>query len=117
MKLLDATGFAVCGKDILFPFDAASPGEQDRERGHDILQSSPGDDGKVMAVSAQGTLPCTAAQYKQIVYWDFSTNFPTLAEQDELMKQPAQLKARQEAQKRAALLTAKGAAVGLLHGG
>lgn len=107
VKLLDATGFAVCGKDILFPFDAGSPGEQERERGHDILQSSPGDDGKVMAVSAQGTLPCTAEQYKQIVYWDFSTNFPTLAEQDELMKQPAQLKMRQEAQRRAALLRQK----------
>lgn len=108
IKLLDATGFAVCGKDILFPFDPASPGESDRERGQDIFQSSRDDVGKVVAVSAQGTLPCTAAQYKQIVYWDLSTNFPSLAEQDELMKQPAQLKARQEAQKRAALLRKKG---------
>lgn len=107
VKLLDATGFAVCGKDILFPLDPASPGEHDRERGQDLFQSSRGDDGRVVAVNAQGTLPCTAEQYKQVVYWDLSTNFPTLSEQDELMKQTAQLKARQAAQKRAALLRQK----------
>ncbi len=104
VKLLDATGFAVCGKDILFPFNG--PGEQDRERGQDLLQGAIGDDGKLLAVTAQGTLPCTAAQYKQIVYWDFSTNFPTLAEQDELMTQTSQLKARPKA--RAALPRRKG---------
>lgn len=104
MKLLDATGFAVCGKDVLFPFDPASPGEKDRERGQDMLQSSVGDDGKVISLSAQGTLPCTPAQYKQVVYWDFSTDFPALAEQDSLMKQTAQLKSRQEMQRHAALI-------------
>ena len=76
VKLLDATGFAVCNKDILFPFDPGSPGEAARERGQDVFQSSMGDDGTVMAVSAQGTLPCTAAQYKQIVYWDLPPIFP-----------------------------------------
>lgn len=103
MKLLDASGFAVCGKDVLFPFDPASPGEKDRERGQDMLQSAVGDDGKVMAMSAQGTLPCTAAQYKQIVYWDFTTNFPTLEAQEALMKQTGRVKVRQEARKRVAL--------------
>lgn len=102
MKLLDATGFAVCGKDVLFPFDSASPGEAGRERGQDILQSSIGEDGKVVSLSAQGSLPCTPQQYKQVVYWDFSTNFPSLSEQTELMNHSAQLKARREAEKRAA---------------
>lgn len=103
VKLLDATGFAVCGKDILFPFDAGSTDEQSRERGQDVFQSVLGDDGKVAAVTAQGSLPCTPGQYKQIVYWDLTTNFPTLAEQDDLMNHTAELKAKQEAQKRAAL--------------
>lgn len=101
LKLLDGTGFTLCGKDILFSFDG--PGEKERERGQDIFQASPGDDGTVIKVTAQGTLPCTAEQYKQIVYWDFSTNFPTLAEQDELMTHVGRLNARQEAQRRAAL--------------
>lgn len=107
VKLLDATGFAVCGKDILFPFDAGSADEQSRERGQDVFQSSLGDDGKVAAVTAQGSLPCTPEQYKQIVYWDLSTNFPTLAEQDDLMNHTSELKAKQEARKRAALLRQK----------
>lgn len=94
VKLLDATGFALCGKDILFPF--SGPGEPDRERGQDVFQNSIGDDGKVTAVTAQGTFPCSPQQYKQIVYWDLSTNFPTLAEQDDLMKNPAQTKAQQQ---------------------
>ncbi len=103
VKLLDRTGFAVCGKDILFPFDPANPGEGNRERGQDIFQTSLGDDGKVTAVTAQGTLPCTRAQYGQVDYWDFSTNFPTQTQQDELLQQSEQPKAPQEAQKRAAL--------------
>lgn len=103
LKLLDATGFAVCGKDVLFPYDPSSPGEADRERGQDLLQSSIGPDGKVLSMSAQGILPCTPAQYKQVVYWDFSTNFPALAEQDELMNSAEQHKTRQEADRRAAL--------------
>jgi hypothetical protein len=103
VKLMDATGYAVCGKDVLFPFDKPSPGEADRERGQDLLQTAVGDDGKVVSLSAQGILPCTPEQYKQVDYWDFSTNFPTLAEQDALRKSAAELKARLEAQKRAAL--------------
>lgn len=103
MKLLDATGYAVCGKDVLFPFDPASPGEKNRERGQDMLQSSLDPDGKVVSLSAEGILPCTAGQYKQVVYWDISTNFPALAEQDELMKRTAAVKNQQEAKKQAVL--------------
>jgi hypothetical protein len=101
MKLMDATGYTVCGKDVLFPFNQSSPHEADRERGQDLLQTAVGDDGKVVSLSVQGTLPCTLEQYKQVDYWDFSTNFPTLAEQDELRKRPAELKAKLEAQRRA----------------
>jgi hypothetical protein len=100
MKLLDAAGYAVCGKDVLFPFDPSSPGEADRERGQDLLQTTVDDNGKAISMNAQGALPCTQEQYKQVVYWDFSTNFPALAAQDELIKQGADAKRLQEEQKR-----------------
>lgn len=103
VKLLDRTGFTLCSKDVFFPSDPASPGEQKREHGHDVFQDTTGDDGKIAAVNAQGTLPCTPDQYKQVVYWDFSTNFPTLAGQDELMNRVSLLKARQKAAARAVL--------------
>lgn len=103
IKLLDATGYAVCGKDVFFPFGRSSSGQADRDSGQDTLQTAVGDNGKVISLSTQGTLPCTPAQYKQVDYWDFSTDFPTLAEQDALRKRPAELKAKLEAQKRALL--------------
>jgi hypothetical protein len=86
MRLLDGSGFALCGKDVLFPDDSASPGETDRDPGQDTFQSAAGEDGKINALNAQGIVPCTPDQYKQVVYWDFTTNFPTLAEQDNLAK-------------------------------
>jgi len=58
--------------------------EADRERGKDMFQSLAGSDGMVNAVSAQGDLPCTADAYKRADYWDFTTSFPTIPEQEAL---------------------------------
>lgn len=102
MKLMDATGYVVCGKDVLFSSNRSGPSASPSEANRDVLQAAVGDDGKVVSLSAQGILPCTAEQYKQVNYWDFSTNFPTVAEQDALRKHAAELKAREKAQERAA---------------
>lgn len=98
MKLMDSTGYVVCGKDVLFPNDGQAPGQADGKQGQDVMQTAVGDDGKADSLSAQGTLPCTPQQYKQVDYWDFTTNFPTLSEQDELGMRARQLKARQKAE-------------------
>lgn len=100
MKLLDATGYEVCGKDVLLPFSPSSPAEAARERGQDLLQTTVDDTGKIISMSAQGTLPCTPEQYKQVVYWDFSTNFPALEEQEQLMNHASAARIRQENQER-----------------
>lgn len=120
IRLLDSSGFSVCGKDILLRFDpskAAHPPisgprrpankaeaariaqeqaarhadlqrqqaqEQERERGSDLFQNQLGADGQVEAIDAQGELPCSADQYKRVDYWDFTTNFPVLEEQEAL---------------------------------
>lgn len=108
MKLLDAAGNAVCGKDVLFPFHATSRAEADREVGQDLLQTKV-DNGKVVSMSAMGALPCTDAQYKQVVHWDFSTDFPMLAEQDRMVRQSADSRKKQETQKK--MLLAQGNAL------
>jgi hypothetical protein len=100
MRLLDAAGYSICGKDVLFPFHSSSRAEADRERGQDLLQTKVDDDGKVISLGARGTLPCTQEQYSHVSYWDFSTNFPPLAEQDRLAKLAADAKRKQDAQKR-----------------
>ena len=118
IRLLDASGFALCGKEIEFRFDPLKAGaslplslsdaakkmsradrlaaeqaarqaqiaqmqasEATREQGKDILQNQTNHDGQVIAVNAQGTLPCSPDQYTRANYWDMTTNFPTLEEQ------------------------------------
>jgi hypothetical protein len=117
IRLMDQTGFALCGKEVLFKFDPTKTAqpippptsrnaaaiqaakdqqaaqlatlqaqEQAREHGKDIFQNEPGADGKIVAITAQGDLPCSAKMYRNLDYWDFSTNFPLVAEQEELVK-------------------------------
>ncbi|HET6170750.1 MAG TPA: hypothetical protein VFE01_11245 [Terracidiphilus sp.] len=138
IRILDSSGFALCGKEILLPYypgGAGAPGtaglqpdaaaslssnarkqmedrqanlellqvqEQDRERGKDVFQNKLGSEGEVASMSAQGVLPCSADQYKHFDYWDFSTNFPTMDQQDELLKHPRKTKAQQAAEERRA---------------
>jgi hypothetical protein len=59
--------------------------ESARESGKDIFQNIQGSDGAVEALWAQGDLPCSPDQYQRFDYWDLSTNFPTLAEQDQAL--------------------------------
>jgi hypothetical protein len=121
IRLLDSSGFALCGKEIVLRFDPArirrsnmqlpkkqsdaerllaqqqenlqrvSLQEKERETGKDAFQNIQGSDGAVEALWAQGELPCSPDQYQRFDYWDLSTNFPTLAEQDHLLgRKPAE---------------------------
>ena len=135
VRLLDSTGYALCGKQIEFrlnpartnvdlsllhqpdakmvevsnhPSGGSSAGTQPQQpavRTIDLFQNQMGDNGQVASVFAQGVLPCSEDQYKKFNYWDFSTNFPSLEQQDALMKAPAIAAARaaeaaREAEKR-----------------
>jgi hypothetical protein len=59
-----------------------------------MFQNEIGPDGQVAAMNAQGNLPCPAPLYKRFDHWDFATDFPTLAEQSELLKRKADVAAR-----------------------
>jgi hypothetical protein len=115
IRLLDSSGFALCGKEIVMRYDPTrashagiafprikseaqkaaalhqvdlervSDAEKARENGKDLFQNVLGSDGAVEGLWAQGDLPCSPDQYKRFDYWDLSTNFPTLAEQDQLL--------------------------------
>lgn len=107
VRVLDTTGFDLCGKEILLPFDPAKaaaanakPGsrkpapvggaalagsaaqEQAREKGQDMFRNIYNQDGKVEALWAEGLLPCSPDQYDRSYYWDMTTTMPTIAEQD-----------------------------------
>jgi hypothetical protein len=87
VRLLDASGFALCGADVLIPFEgqrahAEAATAQGSDSGKDVFQTETGADGRIDALNAKGVLPCSQDEYKRFYYWDFSSNFPTLAEQD-----------------------------------
>ncbi len=109
IRLLDSAGFALCGKEIDLRFDpahaprtaapsqkssgaaqqanlqASSQLQKARQSGKDVFENIRGSDGSVEALWAEGELPCSPDQYKKFDYWDLSTNFPTLDEQDALL--------------------------------
>jgi hypothetical protein len=115
VRLLDAAGFALCGKEIVLRYDPSrslhtnaplpkkpadaqnflaqqqanlqrvSQQEKQRESGKDVFQNIQADDGSIEALWAQGNLPCSPDQYRKFDYWDISTNYPTIAEQSILL--------------------------------
>lgn len=119
IRALDSSGFALCGKEILVPFDPAKARQTDvrlpknkaeadkllaareadlqrmraqekaRESGKDVFQDIAGTDGKIEALWSQGTLPCSSDQYRRFDYWDMTTNFPTISEQQAVMDRKA----------------------------
>ena len=69
-------------------FDIAQAEAQElkREYGQDIFQSDIGADGKSSTISSQGNFPCSNQAYEHTASWSFTSNFPTLEEQDALLK-------------------------------
>ncbi|HME58379.1 MAG TPA: hypothetical protein VKF63_08570 [Terracidiphilus sp.] len=105
IHLQDDQGLILCSRGIVLKYDAQSTAttaanhpneppaaidiaqlnaqEQEREQGKDIFQNQIAPGGQVVALNAQGEIPCSAKSYEKTTQWNFSTNFPSLAEQDE----------------------------------
>ena len=60
--------------------------EAERELGKDVFQNEIGPDGTIVAINAQGEIPCSEKAYANTSSWSFTPDFPSLAEQDELRK-------------------------------
>jgi hypothetical protein len=66
--------------------------EPARELGKDIFQNQFGKDGQIAAIYAQGEISCSAKSYEKTFSWSFSPDFPSLAQQDELLKRKEKAK-------------------------
>lgn len=60
--------------------------EAERELGKEVFQNEIGPDGQVASLVAQGEFPCPDKAYASASAWSFTPNFPTLAEQDDMVK-------------------------------
>jgi hypothetical protein len=108
IQLQDAHGSALCYREIVLRNDAWSveAQEQKKEQGKDIFQYQIAPDGQVAAINAQGEIPCSKKAYENTAQWSFSSNFPSLAEQDEWLERQQEMRAnaaqKSAAQKKAA---------------
>lgn len=94
IRLRDAAGLVACQKQILFPAPAPHPrglkpqptaGPQQTSTG-DTVENTTGEDGQISEIDLSGPLPCPAKAYTSFKGWDFSTDFPTIAEQDDWLR-------------------------------
>ncbi len=92
IHLQDSAGFVLCSREIALKYAGNSPAPAssapgspagNTDAGKDIFQTQSDPDGKITAINSQGSLPCSAEAYEKAQNWSFSTNFPSLAEQDE----------------------------------
>lgn len=93
VRILNMVGDAICGKQVVLLPAAGGT----LPAGADAFKRITGKSGMVEGLWAEGALPCSADQYGRFNYWDFTTNFPTVAEQDRLLGIAPRVKAEQAA--------------------
>ncbi len=94
IRLRNAEGLVVCQKEVLFPppapegttLDPAQVLQPQKTPSGDTVQNVAGEDGRIAEIALSGGLPCSQKAYEHFVSWDFVTNFPTLAEQNDWLK-------------------------------
>jgi len=89
IQLLDSTGVVGCQKEIVLPPPAPAGTPIDPTQvlmpkvtaSGDTVQDIAGSDGKVGEITASGPLPCSLEAYQHLAGWQFTSNFPTVADQ------------------------------------
>jgi hypothetical protein len=81
IQLFDSENHSLCGMHILMKFEPETAEELEREHGKDMFQNVFGPSGQIVAISAEGTMPCSQRDWSKAVSWRFISNFPTLDEQ------------------------------------
>jgi hypothetical protein len=102
LRFRDAAGLVACQKQILLPAPVARTpgaefvpprGPQQTQTG-DTVQNMTGENGQIAEIDLTGPLPCPAKAYAAFKSWDFFTDFPTLAEQDDWLRHERGLNAK-----------------------
>ena len=88
LRLRDSSGAVVCQKNILFPvYDSGAQVLAPQKTGSgDTVQNTAGEDGRIAEIDISGGLPCALKAYQRFAAWDFTSNFPSTAEQEDWLK-------------------------------
>jgi hypothetical protein len=92
LRFRDAADMVVCQKQILLPAPgtASQRGPQQTETG-DTMQNMTGENGQIAEIDLTGAIPCPAKVYATFKSWEFFTDFPTPAEQEDWMRHEKEL--------------------------
>lgn len=90
LELKGSSG-VLCSKQILIPFNAQpvadpdNPGDLQPQKTFDgdTVQNVVSAEGRISEIDIDGPMNCPAKAYSHLDSWDFSSNFPLLADQDE----------------------------------
>ncbi|HZP07253.1 MAG TPA: hypothetical protein VFB43_20305 [Terracidiphilus sp.] len=93
-RLKNGFGTVVCQKQVLVPIDPAGQADPQQTQplvptktiGGDVVQNVTGADGQINEIVINGQLPCSVQAYKSLASWEFSSSFPTVAEQEDWMR-------------------------------
>jgi hypothetical protein len=99
VRVLDPVGEPICGKQVVL----APANNNAAPAGTDAVKRIKGEKGTIDGLWAEGTLPCSAEQFARFGYWDLTTNFPTVEDQDRTfgIDHRAQTDGAQQADKKA----------------
>jgi hypothetical protein len=89
LQLKDSSG-VVCRRQILFPYkpqpvpDPDHPDDLQPQKSFngDTIQNVVSADGRISEIVVDGSIECPAKLYKRLESWQFSSNFPAVADQD-----------------------------------
>jgi hypothetical protein len=101
IHLQDDRGFVLCNKEILLRFDAnnaigqavsfSAEQEAAREKNQDLFLNQIGPDGTIAAIYAQGDMQdCSMRDYGKTFTWSITPDFPSIAEQKDLLNRSTQ---------------------------
>jgi hypothetical protein len=104
LKLKDKSDGTVCQKDIVIPGQPQGAGDFDQTAAlaqralptGETMQNAAGKDGQIDEMVIDGSMGCNLEAFKQIVAWEFSTDFPPLSTQKDWEKHEAGIKAEAE---------------------
>ncbi len=99
LRFTNATGSVVCRKEIVFPFNPvqdpddalAQEFQPQKTFDGDTVQNVSGEDGQVEEIVMSGPLACPAKAYRAFANWQFTSSFPSVAEQQDWLRQQESL--------------------------
>ncbi len=101
LRITSDSGSLLCQKEIVIPFNPvedpddalAQKFQPQKTFDGDTVQNVAGSDGQIVEIVMSGPLTCPAKAYRAFAVWQFTSSFPSVAEQQDWLRQQESLMA------------------------